>query len=307
MKRPGHVPVSLELRHLRYFIALSETLHFGKAAEQLQLSQPTLSHQVKQLEDMLGTPLFTREKRRVALTDAGQRFLPRALAALGELDHALMELKEPLRSTTGEIRIAAATSIAASLLPDCLAEFASANPSIRIAIDEIRASRALEDLLIDEAVDIGLGYPPFTSNELSVDVLYEEQTKLLVRRAHPFAERKKVRLIDLHHQRLALIRHNPFREQLLDYFKTVDVEPEIVFDLANVQILPQLVARMDVAAIVPQSVPFDDTCLTAIPIERPVPTRTANLLVKKNRTYPPVTLALIAIIRRMASEKHRHG
>ena len=95
----------MELRHLRYFVALAECLSFTRAAQRVHVTQSTLSHQIKQLEDELGHALFERIGKRVVLTEAGETFLAHASKALLEVDHGLSNLKHAGDELSGEVRI----------------------------------------------------------------------------------------------------------------------------------------------------------------------------------------------------------
>src|SRR5690606_25702982 len=96
---------TMELRHLRYFIAVASSLNFTRAAERVHVTQSTLSHQIRQLEEEIGQALFERKGRRVVLTDAGESFLAYATRAMTVIDQGLSELKQSVVSMTGEVRI----------------------------------------------------------------------------------------------------------------------------------------------------------------------------------------------------------
>mgnify|MGYP006147732891 CR=1 FL=1 len=122
----------MELRHLRYFIALAGSLNFTRAAERLHVTQSTLSHQIKQLEDELGRPLFDRVGKRVALTEAGDEFLHHATRALQEIDLGLGALRRDGSDMAGELRIGATHSFNLGFIPDCIAAFQQKHPQERI-------------------------------------------------------------------------------------------------------------------------------------------------------------------------------
>src|ERR1700740_1207953 len=113
--------VCMELRHLRYFVALAEYLSFTRAAERVHVTQSTLSHQIRQLEEEIGHALFDRIGRRVLLTDAGETFLGYAAKALREVDQGLGELKRSAGELSGEVRIGATHTFNIGFVPECLA------------------------------------------------------------------------------------------------------------------------------------------------------------------------------------------
>ena len=149
----------MELRHLRYFVALAEHLSFTRAARQTHITQSTLSHQIRQLEDQVGQRLFDRVGKRVFLTEAGQNLLPRVLRALGELDEGLRALSPQDQVLTGWLRIAATHTFNVNLVPACLTEFLTRNPSMRVVVEELAAS-VIEERLLAGALDLGISYRP---------------------------------------------------------------------------------------------------------------------------------------------------
>src|SRR5947209_18759935 len=113
----------MELRHLRYFVSLAETLSFTRAAERVHVTQSTLSHQIRQLEDEIGRPLFERIGKRVLLTEAGETFLGYAAKALREVDQGMGELLRAPDELSGELRIGTTGTFNMSFVPECLAAF----------------------------------------------------------------------------------------------------------------------------------------------------------------------------------------
>src|SRR4030095_11983121 len=113
----------MELRHLRYFVALAECLSFTRAAERVHVTQSTLSHQIRQLEEEVGRMLFERIGKRVVMTEAGERFIEHATRALREVDHGLGALKESSQDLAGEVRVGATHTFNLGFIPECAALF----------------------------------------------------------------------------------------------------------------------------------------------------------------------------------------
>lgn len=164
----------MELRHLRYFVALAEALNFGRAARRLAISQPPLSRQIRVLEDELGTPLFARTRRAVALTAAGSALLPDARRLLREAD----SLKESARHlATGETGIVALgfISVAAyNILPALVPEFRKRHPGLKLALQE-GATDALLSALGQGEIDVGMVLPPVTDPRLAYRPLVNDR------------------------------------------------------------------------------------------------------------------------------------
>src|SRR4051794_20991675 len=126
----------MELRHLRYFVALAEDPHFGRAAARLGISQPPLSRAIRDLEVELGVALFRHSRRGTALTDAGQRFLERARHLLTEADRAAAAARAWSHGSTGNLAVGFFTSMASGRLPDLLRRFRAAHPDIDVELHE---------------------------------------------------------------------------------------------------------------------------------------------------------------------------
>ena len=169
----------MELRHLRYFVALAECLSFTRAAERVHVTQSTLSHQIRQLEEELGHPLFDRIGKRVMLTEAGETFLGYASRALREVDHGLSDLMRAGDELSGEVRIGATGTFNIGFVPECLAMFLERNPTVKVMVDELAAD-AIAQRLIDASLDVGIAYQPSDPTHLWFEPLYTEEMVLVV-------------------------------------------------------------------------------------------------------------------------------
>jgi DNA-binding transcriptional LysR family regulator len=151
----GGYAEAVQLTQLAYFVAVSETRHFTRAARQLHVAQPSLSQQVRALERELGTPLFTRTRGNIALTEAGEVLLPLARRMLADADRAQVEVRELLSLRRGRLRLGATPSLLTGLLPDLIARFAREHPGVRLTVSEA-GSRALVDELAAGGVDLAM-------------------------------------------------------------------------------------------------------------------------------------------------------
>ena len=158
----------LELRQLRYFLAVAEELHFGKAAARLHMTQPPLSQTIQGLEDLLGTPLFVRNRRAVGLTPAGQALLPEARRLLNQAA-ALPELvRRAAGGEAGRLSLAFVSSADYSVLPPFLRQYRSAFPQVQIALQEATSDLQIEDLL-QGRIDAGLLIAPLPGKARSAE------------------------------------------------------------------------------------------------------------------------------------------
>src|ERR1051325_6389117 len=176
----------MELHQLAYFESVSRHLHFTRAAEELNVAQPSVSQQIRKLEHELGTPLFHRMKRHVALTEAGQTFLPHARAVLQRLEEARVEVQELSGMRKGTLAVGAPPSVGTHLLPRALAGFSKEHPGITLAFREA-GSRTLLTLLEDGELDLAVVIQPIRHPALETMPLLEEELLLAVPRQHALA------------------------------------------------------------------------------------------------------------------------
>jgi DNA-binding transcriptional LysR family regulator len=164
----------MELRHLRYFVAVAEALNFGRAARRLAISQPPLSRQIRALEDELGTPLLARTRRAVALTAAGSALLPEARRLLREAD----ALKEGARllaaGAAGTVALGFISVAAYNILPALVPEFRKRHPGLKLALQE-GATDALLPALVQGEIDVGMVLPPVADARLVYRPLVHDQ------------------------------------------------------------------------------------------------------------------------------------
>jgi LysR family cyn operon transcriptional activator len=131
----------MELRHLRYFVALAEYLSFTRAAARVHVTQSTLSHQIRQLEEELGQPLFDRIGKKVVTTEAGELFLAYAVRALKEVDHGIAMLKPGAAGLSGQVRVGTTHTFNIGLIPECVAQFLARHPLVRVRVEELPAEQ----------------------------------------------------------------------------------------------------------------------------------------------------------------------
>ena len=269
----------MELRHLRYFVALAESLNFTRAADRVHVTQSTLSHQIRQLEDEVGQPLFDRIGKKVVTTEAGELFLGFATRALKEVDLGLAMLKPGGGGLTGEVRIGATHTFNIGLIPECAAQFLARHPTVRVRIDELAAEQIGAKLHAGE-LDLGIAYRPSDPSGLCFEPLYNEEMVLAVSDAHPLAGRKRIRMAELHQQRLVLMpEYFATRTLLEECFKASGAEPIVVAEMSTVAPMLGLVLRTQIGAIVAiNAVPAATSGLQMIPIESPTPIRTPGIL-----------------------------
>jgi LysR family transcriptional regulator, cyn operon transcriptional activator len=293
----------MELRHLRYFVALAECLSFTRAAERVHVTQSTLSHQIRQLEEQLGRDLFDRIGKRVVLTEAGETFLGYAAKALREVDQGLSDLLRSGEALSGEVRIGATGTFNIGFVPECLALFLQRNPTVKVSVEELSGD-VIAQKLIDASLDVGIAYQPADATRLWFEPLYTEEMVLVVGATHPLAQRKRVRMAELHRQSLVLLPHAFTTRGMLDHcFRTSGAEPVVAVEMNTIAPMIGLVARTQLAAIVSSHAVSPQADVRIIPLESPTPVRTPGLLWKRDAKQAPAVRSFAACIRKLALGK----
>jgi LysR family cyn operon transcriptional activator len=291
----------MELRHLRYFVALAECRSFTRAAERTHVTQSTLSHQIRQLEDEIGQPLFDRIGRKVVTTEAGELFFAFASRALKEVDQGIAMLRPGSDSLTGQVRVGATHTFNIGLIPECVSLFLTRHPTVQVRVEEMAAEQIVAGLGAG-ALDLGIAYRPSGPTELWFEPLYNEEMVLVVGDTHPLAGRKRIRMVELHRQRLVLLPSYFATRTLLDEcFLACGAEPVVVAEMSSVAPMLGLVLRMPIGAVVAiNAVPPAMRGLKMIPIESPTPIRTPGILWQRNVAQTAPVQSFAVIVRKTA-------
>lgn len=247
----------IDLRHLRYFVAVAEECHFGRAAERLHMAQPPLSQAIRRLEEELGVQLLHRTTRRVELSDAGAAYLSRARAILAEVDEAGSVARRVAAGAIGHLTIGCVGSATYSLLPALSRRLADELPRVDFSFrgemlvpEQVVALRAGE-------IDLALLRPPIADLSLTLSPLRQERLVVVIPVDHPLSRRRHVRVGDLRNQ--ALIAHSADRRSMmyglvLKLFRDAGLEPQIRHEVGETSTLITLVAGGLGVAIVPEPV-----------------------------------------------------
>ncbi len=287
----------MELRHLRYFVALAEELSFTRAAERVHVTQSTLSHQIKQLEDELGQKLFERTGKRVVMTEVGETLLVNATKALREIDDGIRAVRGTGAVLSGSLIIGATHTFNLNLIPACLAVFMARHPTVIVTVREL-AGAQVETELQAGSIDIGIAYRP-TRELLAFEPLYLEEMVLAVGKNHPLAARRRIRLAELHRQPLVLPTKGSTTRQILDEsFATVGAEPAVAAEVDSVFAMLGLVRRTEVGAIISEQAAAGMDQIRTVPLESPTPLRIPGILLKQGRPLTAAERSFIAIVRR---------
>jgi DNA-binding transcriptional LysR family regulator len=194
---------AMELRHLRYFVAVAEELHFGRAAARVRIAQPPLSQQIRQLEQELGVTLFTRANRRVDLTSAGRAFLEEATRVLTQAEQAVRTAQRASRGEIGRLAIGFVPSADLDVLPRVLRVWKARFPYVEIELHSLLPP-AQVDALRDDRLQIGFLRLPVDASGLVVAPILREPLLAALPRGHRLARSARVRLADLAEETMIL-------------------------------------------------------------------------------------------------------
>jgi DNA-binding transcriptional LysR family regulator len=250
----------MELRHLRYFVAVAELLSFSRAAVQLRHAQPSLSTQIRDLENELGFRLLDRAHNRVALTAAGAVFLRESRLVLASAETAVRRAREAAAGRAGELRLAAMGLATFSFLPACLALFRAAVAGARVTVAEIEVAEVLGKLVRGElhAGFISAPLPRLAGvKQLKPVKILRSPLVALIVPEHPFARRPTVRLKDLVEEPFLHIRLNgneTHRIWIQEFCRKAGATARFGTAASNIDNLISMVAAGEGVALIPKSV-----------------------------------------------------
>lgn len=249
----------MELRHLRYFVAVAEEMHFGRAAERLHIAQPPLSRQIRDLEREIGTPLFVRVTRGVEFTAAGLAFLPEARLTLAQAERAQRTAQRAARGEIGRLRIGFVEAATYSgILPDVLGFFRMHLPNIGLSLFEMDAAQQGEAFR-DGRIDLGILHspPPDADRWLRIEPVYTDPLIAAVPHTHRLATRSRFRLAEFAAEPFLLFPRpvSPvLYDEIIARCRAAGFSPRVVQEAAGWHTLTGLVAASVGVAFVPRSV-----------------------------------------------------
>jgi DNA-binding transcriptional LysR family regulator len=189
---------------LRYFIAVAEELHFGRAAKRLGVTQPSLSRQITLLEKDIGVPLLVRDTRRVALTNAGREYLEHAREVLRCVSNAAESARRAERGESGRLSVAFYYIAGLGILPPVLREFRKRYPKISLDLRELPSRTQIAEVL-KGTIDIGIVHEPSTVKAVSVETIQREALVAALPSNHRLADQSTLQLSDLHAERFIMV------------------------------------------------------------------------------------------------------
>ncbi|RBH54934.1 MULTISPECIES: transcriptional regulator CynR [Pseudomonas] len=269
------------LRHIRYLLAVADHRNFTRAAEALHVSQPTLSQQIRQLEDSLGAALFDRSGRSIRLTDAGEAYVRFARLALQDLEAGKRAMHDVQDLSRGSLRLAMTPTFTAYLIAPLLHRFHSLYPGITLSVEEMTQDR-LEAALAEDRLDIGIAFTGMHLADIQGEALFSETLSLMVGAAHPQATGKTLTVDELERQSLVLLSQDFATRQHIDlYCRQHGIVPRIAIEANSISAIVELVRRGQLATILPAAIALEQPGLVALELTPALPQRTVALLSRR--------------------------
>lgn len=292
----------MNLRDLRYLVALAEHRHFGRAAEASFVSQPTLSTQIRKLEDELGVALFERAPRKVMLTPVGREITERARKVLADVDQLAEIARRSQDPESGTIRLGLFPTLGPYLLPHVLPGLRKRFPRLEFLLVEDKTDALLERLH-DGRLDAAALALPLAQEQLHTEVLFDEPFVLATPATHPLADRASLTIDDLDEERLLLLEEGHcLREQALDVCRLAGAG-ERDFRATSLETLRQMVAAgvgstlLPVLAVQPPVPPSPD--LRLVPFQGEPPHRRVALAWRRSSAIDDLLREVAAEIRKI--------
>ena len=287
----------MNLRDLQYLVAVADTLHFGKAALACHVSQPTLSMQLKKLEEYLGVQLFERTNKKVQLTAIGADIAARARTTLDGAEQIRKLAKAAQNPLAGDVRLGIFPTLAPYLLPSLMPKLSAAFPLVNFLLIEEKTD-VLIQMLDRSELDCALLAMPVHHATLEAKRVFDEPFTLAVARQHKLAKRKRVTLEDVRNEPVLLLEDGHcLREQALAVCHRIGVAESQSFRATSLETLRHMVAAGNAVTFIPElAVREDDSAVTYIPFATPAPMRRIGLHWRKTSARLPLFTALTRTI-----------
>ena len=290
----------MNLKDLKYLVALADTGHFGKAAERTFVSQPTLSAQLKKLEEYLGVKLVERQPKNVQLTEVGKQIVVRARRMLDEGDEIVALARSNTDPFAGKLKVALIPTIGPYLLPRVMQKIRKGLPHLGLMLYEYQTESLLKRLR-DGEIDLGIMAMPALADGVETRDLYEENFTVALPNNHPLASKATIKVQDLKGHTLLLLEDGHcLRDQALEVCSRVDVKEAEDFRATSLETLRQMVVAGLGITLLPEMAvesPFgSQRGLTIKQFAKPAPSRTVGAVWRKTTTRGAAISAVCDVI-----------
>jgi LysR family transcriptional regulator, cyn operon transcriptional activator len=297
----------MELRHLRYFLAVADTRSFTRAAERLHVTQPTLSHQIKQLESRVGTVLFDRSTKEVELTAAGRLFKPYCERILKEIEASALAISELEGLMRGTLRMAVFHSFSHSMLPSIMSEFALRYPGVHV-ITRLVPRMDMERELINAELDMAVAYAAGDNDQIVAEPLFDEELVLVVGSKCPQAGRKSLPMRELAKLPLVLLTPEFGARQFVDrFFSETGQHPHVVLEMNAIDPILATTRNSGLATVLSAGAILDASGLHIVRLTDPAPKRMVGILWRRNGHRSAAALRMAEMIRAAYRPKEKRA
>ena len=283
----------MELRHLRYFVAIADAGTMARAAEKVFVTQSTLSHQLAQLEKEIGDVLFERVGRNLRLSDAGRQLLGYARNVLGLIDEGKHAVSQLRALATGSLRVGVIHSFVTSVIPVVAAGFVRQHPAVKLQVPELSAVD-IEAQVSEGSLDLGVAFFPPGSDAVQGEHLFDDTLVLAIPTKHNLANAKRVRFAQLAEVPLAMLSERFRTRRLVDsYFQQAEVSPKVVVEMDSVDALYRVVEQGVAAAFLPARTTRASARVRLLQVTDPRPVRAAGLIWRRSGYRSAAALAFV--------------
>ncbi len=288
----------MKLRDLSYFVVLAQTLHFGKAAELSHVSQPTLSVQIKKLEDRLGVILIERDNKNVRLTPEGKVIAAQAQKVLHEIEAIKTYAKAVQDPLAGDLHVGIIPTLGPYLLPQAISALHKQLPKLSLWLTEAHTSVLLEQLQTG-TLDLAILALPVAADNLQVIPLFTEPFYFAVHHTHPLAKKKNISPKDIVGEQLLLLTDGHcLRDQALEFCQQHLSQPLGDFKATSLETLRHMVAQGLGASLMPELATREvHPNIRYIPFKNKAPGRQLGLVFRKTHVRTPLMQDMAQIIK----------
>ena len=257
----------MELRHLKYFVMVAQTLNFSDASKRLYITQGTLSQQIQQLEGEIGAQLFDRTRHSVILTEAGEELLPLAIRTIEDSEICSNRMKDLKGALTGYLRIGTTPSFS-SLLTETVKRFIKEHPGVKLKIQSETASDLI-DMLRNRELDLGLAFKPAMAyEELESEPLFRNTLSAVMRKDHPLSSHSVLTLEDLESHKILLPGKGLQARRAFDRFLGLDTRKlNVTVEVNDPNLIMDIVQGTNLITVISSLASYYRPNLVAIPLE----------------------------------------
>ncbi|MDC8758169.1 transcriptional regulator CynR [Janthinobacterium fluminis] len=293
------------LRHINYLLAVAEHGNFTRAAEALHVSQPTLSQQIRQLEEQLGAVLLDRSGRAVRTTAAGDAYIVCARRALRDLEAGRRAIHDVQDLSRGTLRLAFTPTFSSYLVGPLVERFGASHPGLTLAVSEMAQER-MQAALADDRVDLGIAFAGAPADDIDCQPLFQERLGAVLGAGHALAGAARLTPWQLRDEPLALLSADFATRIHIDaYFREHGVAPRIAIEANSIGAIVEIARRGRVATILPLAIARVHPALLAVALEPAPAPRMVALLARKGAYRSAAAQAFAALAHSLADEAGR--